>query len=111
MGATPGNSNKAVIAVNVTKLQGYICGLDVNDFKIDTLKALFYNQKVAIYSVRASAASSGQPHSPCTYSMDVAPASNQGGQYTWGKGTYNLQLDYIKDEQQLANKTFNFTVI
>jgi len=110
MGATPGNSNKAVIEVNVTKLEGFVCGLDINDFKLDTLKAPYYGQKIAIYSVRAAASARGQPHASCIYSMDIAPADNQGGQYLWGNGTYCLQLDYIKDGQQLVNKTFNFTV-
>jgi len=110
MGAAPGNSYKAVINVNVTKLEGFVCGLDINDFKLDTLKAPYHGQKIAIYSVRASAAARGQPHAPCIYSMNIAPADNQGGQFTWGNGTYTLQLDYIKDGEQLANTKFNFTV-
>jgi hypothetical protein len=111
MGAAPGNSNGAVISVNVTELGGYACGLDINNFKLDTLKAPFFGQNIAINSVRESAAAHGQPHAPCTYSINIAPAGNRDGQYTWGKGTYILQLNYIKGGRQLAIKTFNFTVL
>ena len=110
MGAAAGNSKEAVIEVNVTELRGYVCGLDIDNFKLDTLKAPYHGQKVAIYSVRSSAVAIGQPHAPCIYSINVAPASDQGSQYTWGEGTYLLDLDYIKNGRQLANTTFNFTV-
>jgi hypothetical protein len=109
MGAAAGNSKEAVIEVNVTELGGYACGLDINNFRLETLKAPYHGQKIAIYSVRSSAVAIGHPHAPCIYSINVAPAGNQGGQYTWGEGAYNLQLDYIKNGRQLANKTFNFT--
>jgi hypothetical protein len=110
MGAAPGNSNGAVISVNVTELGGYACGLDINNFKLETLKAPYYGQNLAIKSVRESAAVRGRPHAPCLYSIHVAPAGGQKGQYTWGQGTYTLDLAYIKNGRQLTNKTFNFTI-
>ena len=52
-GAAPGNSNKAVIGVSVTQLGDSICGLNEDNFKLDTLKAPFYCQNIVIYSVGA----------------------------------------------------------
>jgi hypothetical protein len=109
MGAAPGNSNKVIIDANVIQSGYFVCGLNSGNFILETLKTPPNGHDVVINSVGVSSTSTRGGHS-CNYSINVAPASNQGGQYTWGNGTYNLKLDYIKDEQQLANKTFNFTV-
>ena len=110
MDSSAGNSKEAVIEANVTQLEGYVCGLDINNFKLNTLKAPYYGQKVAINSVRSSAVAIGHPHAPCYYSIRIAPETNQGGQFTWGKGTYSLKLNYINNGRQLAYQTFKLTV-
>ena len=110
MSATPGNSKEAAIDATVTQSGYFFCGLNAGNFILETLKTPPNGHDVVINSVGVAYTSTKGGHSSCNYSINVAPASNQGGQYTWGNGTYNLQLDYIKDGQQLANKTFNFTV-
>ncbi|MDD1751964.1 MAG: hypothetical protein LUQ38_02600 [Methanotrichaceae archaeon] len=110
MGVAPGNSNMMAIDVSVTQLGNSICGLNADNFILDTLKVPSNGQNVAIYSVGASSASRGGSHSSCNYSLNLAPASYQGKQYTWVEGIYTFQLGYVKNGQQLANRTFNFTV-
>ena len=110
MGAAPGNANKAAIEISVKQLGDFICGLNVDNFILNTLKTPSYDQNLTIYSVGSSSASRGGGYSACNYSINVAPASDQGRQYTWEDGTYILQLNYIKNGRQLANETFNFTV-
>ena len=111
MGAAPGNSNRLIIDASVIQSGYFVCGLNAGNFILNTLEAPSNGHQFVIYSIGVSSTSIGGYHSSCNYSISVAPASNQGEQYTWGEGTYSLQLDYIKNGRQLANKTFNFTVI
>jgi len=70
------------IDVSVTQLGNPICGLNADNFVLDTLKGPLDGQNVVIYSVGASSAFRGGSHSTCDYSLTLAPASYQGEQYT-----------------------------
>ena len=111
MDAAPGNSNEAAIDATVTQLGDFICGLNVGNFRMNTLKAPANGRDIVIYSVGVSSASSGGGHASCNCSINVAPTSNQGMQYPWEEGTYTLQLDYINNGGKLASKIFNLTLM
>ncbi|MDM7933771.1 MAG: hypothetical protein QUS08_00090 [Methanothrix sp.] len=105
-----GNSNRVGVDVSVYQLGNPVCGLNGTNFKLDTLNVPPYGPEVVIHSVGASGAPIGQPAPPCSYIINLVPATYLGKQYTWVAGTYTVRLDYVKGGKELTNKTFNFTI-
>ena len=108
--AAAGNSNNVAIDISIGQFENFLCGLNEDNFIINTLSAPLDGHNASIYSVGASSTSRGGSPS-CNYSINIAPARYQDNQYLWGDGNYTFQIDYVRNGQQLANKTFNLTII
>jgi hypothetical protein len=108
--SSPQNSIPVIVSfdVNVPPNRGGICGLSASNFRLKTLSKPATGPDVVITSI-TQLDSSRVPHT-CYYWIRVAPATNHGIQPKWVKGTYNIQLDYIKNLQTAGSKAFSFTV-
>ena len=107
--ASAGNSNNVAIDISIGQFGNFLCGLNEDNFIINTLSTPPDGYDAAIYSVGASFTSRGESSS-CNYSINIAPVSFQDKQYPWVKGNYTFQIDFVRNGQQLTNKAFNLTM-
>jgi len=125
--AALGNSRPVNLTVNVTQIIGVaqtaetICGLNRFNFEIDTLELPPDGKAARIMSVSPTYASYMNPPAPCSYWISIIPIAdylNQGSpvnpspakQNTWVNGVYTLQLRYMNAGNEIASKTFSFTI-
>jgi hypothetical protein len=125
--AALGNSRPVNITVNVTQIMDSpksaeaICGLDRFNFEIDMLEVPPDGKDARIMSVSPTYASYMNPPAPCSYRISIIPITeylNQGSPAnpspaklnTWVNGVYILQLKYLNAGNEIASKTFSFTI-
>lgn len=124
--AASGNFNPVNLTVSVTQLSSdftqaaeAICGLDRFDFEVDTLEMPPDGKAARIMMVSPTDANS--IYAPCSYLVSIIPITdylNRGSpakpspakQNTWENGVYTLSLKYMKEGNEIANKTFSFTI-
>jgi hypothetical protein len=104
--AAAGNSNNVTLDISINQFGKFLCGLTADNFIIDTLNKPADGHDATIYSVGGSFASrEGSPL--CNYKINIAPISYQDKQYLWVKGNYTFEIDYVRNERELANESFN----
>lgn len=110
--AAPGNSEPVTAGVKVQSAikKEDICGLDASNFKLETITVPPGGAAVVIKNVYATSSTAVNQPVDCNFWLELVPTSFQGTQYTWLTGTYTLKLYYLKDGQQIADKTFSFRV-
>lgn len=110
--AHAGNSMPVNMSISLIlpATQQTVCGLGASNFKLDTLMVPPYGPAIVIKNVFAISAIAINQSPSCVYWISMVPTSYNGKQYTWVSGTYTLKLYYIKNGQQIANKTFSFRV-
>lgn len=108
--AYPGNSKPFSICVSVSEISTStqsaedIPGLKSSNFKVETLSYPSNGAAVTIEDVTLMR----RPES--VYLISLIPASDSGKQSNWVEGTYTLQLDYLKDGNQLATRKFDLSL-
>ncbi|NTV27894.1 MAG: hypothetical protein HGA93_04345 [Methanothrix sp.] len=125
--AAHGNSRPVNITVNVTQIMDSpksaeaICGLDRFNFETDMFEVPSDGKDARIMSVSPTYAGYMNPPAPCSYWISIIPIAdylNQGSpanpspakQNTWVNGCYTLQLKYLNGGNEIASKTFSFTI-
>jgi hypothetical protein len=94
-----GNSNPVTADVFVYE-NGHMastCGLDISNFKIDTIQMPPGGYSVSLTSMGMV--------DPCGYVPFISPSPNN-----WVKGKYTVKIYYIKAGKEKANKDFSFTI-
>jgi len=125
--AAPGNSMVVTLTANVTqflsdsKTVEAICGLERFNFEIDVLDMPPGGKAARIMSVSPIYASVMYAPAHCSYLISLIPITdylNPGSpnkpspskQNTWVNGVYTLRLIYIDGGNEIASKTFSFTI-
>ena len=123
--AAPGNSNPVNLTVSVIQSLGgiqtseAICGLERNNYEIDTLEVPVGGKAARIMGVGPTQASYTNPPAPCGYWISIIPTtdylnpgspSSPAKQNTWVSGTYSLRLRYLNQGNEIASKTFSITI-
>lgn len=91
-----------------------VCGLERFDFEVDALEIPLNGKAARIMSVAPI-------YAPCSYLISIIPTTdylNSGSpnrpspakQNTWVNGVYTLSLRYLKGGNEVASKTFSFTI-
>ncbi|HWQ18456.1 MAG TPA: hypothetical protein VN455_01675 [Methanotrichaceae archaeon] len=125
--AASGNSMPVMLTANVThflsasKTTEAICGLEMFNFNIDTLEVPPGGKAARIMSVSPTYSSVMYAPASCSYLISIIPITdylNSGSpnkpspakQNTWANGVYTLSLAYLDGGNEIASKTFSFTI-
>jgi hypothetical protein len=123
--AASGNSKPVNLTVSVIQSLGgiqtseAICGLERNNFEIDTLEAPSGGKAARIKSVSPTYASYTNPPGPCSYWISIFPTadylnpgypSSPAKQNNWVDGVYTIRLRYTNQGNEFAGKTFSVTI-
>lgn len=123
--AFSGNSKPVNLTVSVIQSLGGIqtseavCGLERNNFKIDTLEVPVGGKDARIMSVGPTYAIYTNPPGPCSYWISLIPTadylnpgspSSPAKQNNWASGVYSIRLRYLNQGNEIAGKTFTITI-
>lgn len=123
--AAPGNSGPVNLTVSVIQSLGgiqtseAICGLERNNFEIDTTEMPPGGKAARIMSVSPKQAGYTNPPAPCSYRISIIPTtdylnpgspSSPAKQNTWASGIYSIRLRYLNQGNEIASKTFSITI-
>ncbi|RQW81259.1 MAG: hypothetical protein EHM14_01780 [Methanothrix sp.] len=123
--AASGNSKPVNLTVSVIQSLGgiqtseAICGLERNNFEIDTLEAPSGGKAARIMSVSPTYAGYTNPTAPCSYWISIFPTadylnpgypSSPAKQNNWADGVYTIRLRYMNQGNEFAGKTFSVTI-
>jgi hypothetical protein len=123
--AASGNSEPVNLTVSVIQSLGgvqmseAICGLERNNFEIDTLEVPTGGKAARIMSVGPTYAGYTNPPAPCSYWISIFPTadylnpgspSSPAKQNNWVNGVYTIRLRYVNQGNEFASKTFSVTI-
>ena len=123
--AASGNSRPVNLTVSVIQSLGgiqmseAICGLERNNFEIETLEVPPGGKDVRIMSVGSTYAGYTNPPAPCSYQISIFPTaeylnpgypSSPAKQNNWVNGVYTVRLRYLNQGNEFAGKTFSITI-
>jgi hypothetical protein len=132
MQAASGNSLPVIFTTNLVQISSDsksaepICALEKSNFEIDTLEVPYGGKDARILSFSPTYASLMNAPASCSYLISIVPITDylilepQSQQFsakpsptkqnTWVKGIYTLRLRYMNDGNEIASKTFSFTI-